>query len=204
MEAFILNIFTFPTIFYSGLLVLVILYWFSAVAGIVDIDSADADIDADTSTNALGSWLSKFKLDGIPLTITLSLIVLFSWVLCFLAVHFFYPLLPETWVQIMMGAWALVISPVIAALMVSPLVQPLKPLFKKQQVTSNTDLVGHYAIVRSGKVTATFGEAEFQDGGAGLIIKIRADEPNQIRRDDQVALLSYDAASSTYQVRGSK
>ncbi len=204
MEAFTHNIFTFPTVFFSGLLVLVIIYWLSAMVGVVDIDSGDADLDADTDTGILGGWLSKFKLDGIPLTITLSFIILVSWVLCFLAVHFIYPMLPETWVQIMVGFWALVITPVVAALIISPLLQPLKPLFKKQRVTSNTDLVGQYAIVRSGKVTATFGEAEFQDGGAGLIIKVRADEPNQIRRGDQVALLSHDAAGSTYHVRGSK
>lgn len=205
MAAFIQNILTFPTVFYSGLLLLVVLYWLSAVLGVVDIDSADvdADLDADADTDVFAGWLSRFKLDGIPLTITLSFIVLVSWVICFLAIHFIYPLLPETWIQIMVGFWVLIIAPVIAALMVSPLLQPLKPLFRKQLVTSNTDLVGQYAMVRSGKVTATFGEAEFKDGGAGLIIKIRAAEPNQISRGDQVALLSYDAASGTYQVRGS-
>lgn len=204
MEAFTHNIFTFPTVFYSGLLALVTLYWFSAIVGVTDIDSGDADPGADTDTGVLGDWLSKFKLDGIPLTITLSCIILTSWILCFLAVHFIYPLLPETWIQIMVGFWVLIITPVIAALFISPLLQPIKPLFKKLNVTSNTDLVGQYAIVRSGKVTATFGEAEFQDGGAGLIIKVRANEPNQISRGDQVALLSYDAAGGTYHVRGSK
>lgn len=206
MAAFLQNIFMFPTIFYSGLLVLVALYWLSAIVGVVDIDSADADIDVDAEGNNgfLANWLTRFKLDGIPLTLSLSLIILASWVLCFLAVHFIYPLLPETWVQIMVGFWVLVITPVLAAMLLSPLLQPLKPLFKKQAVTSNTDLVGQYAIVRSGKVTATFGEAAFQDGGAGLIVKVRAAEPNSISRGDQVALLSYDAASNTYQVRGGK
>ena len=50
MEAFTHNIFTFPTVFYSGLLVLVILYWISAMVGVVDIDSGDADLDADNDT----------------------------------------------------------------------------------------------------------------------------------------------------------
>ncbi|MEZ5536788.1 MAG: DUF1449 family protein [Thiolinea sp.] len=210
MVAFIQNILMFPTVFYSGLLLLVILYWLSAVLGIVDIDVADADtdididIDVDGDTGMAGGWLTRFKLDGIPLTITLSLIILVSWVLCFLAVHFLYPLLPETWVQILVGFWVLVIAPVIAALFISPLLQPLKPVFKKQSVTRNADLVGQYATVRSGKVTAGFGEAVFKDGGAGLIIKIRATEPNHISRGESVALISYDAASGCYQVRGSK
>lgn len=202
MEAFIQDIFTFPTIFYGGLLILVILYWLSAVVGVIDIEALEGDLDIDTDSEASGlaGWLTKFKLDGIPLTMTASLVILVSWVLCFLAVHFIYPLLPGGWVQIAMGFWILLITPVIAAMLISPLLQPLKPLFQTLPEKSAADLVGQYAVVRSGKVTATMGEADFQDGGAGLILKIRSEEPNQIKRGNRVKLKKYDQNNNTYQV----
>ncbi|MGB0845352.1 MAG: hypothetical protein ACPGSM_01460 [Thiolinea sp.] len=202
MAGFIEGIFTFPTVFYGGLLVLVVLYWLSAIFGIAEVDSFDGDMDleAEGDASGLSGWLTKFKLDGIPLTITLSLIILASWVLCFVAVHYIYHLLPAVWIKILVGFWLLLIAPVIAAVLISPILQPLKPLFKKLPEQRAANLVGQYAVIRTGKVTATMGEADFQDGGAGLILKVRAAEPNAFKRGDRVKLKSYDIDSSTYQI----
>ncbi len=202
MDTFLHNIFTFPTVFYSGLLVLVMLYWLSAVLGFADMDvfDGDVDIDADSGAGFIATWLTRFKLDGIPLTITLSFVILGAWMLSFLAVHFLYTLLPEGWVQIAIGFWVLLLAPVVAAIAVSPLLQPLKPLFKKLPEKNADSLLGHYVIVRSSKVTATFGEADLADGGAGLILKIRAAEPNDFQRGDKAMLHSYNAAANTYNV----
>jgi hypothetical protein len=206
VAGFIAGIFTFPTVFYSGLLVLVVLYWLVASSGLGDFDSADSDLAIDTDLDIADSSLSvngilaKFNLDGIPLTITLSFIILVSWILSFLAVFFIYPMLPAGWVQIAIGLWILVLAPVVAAIFVSPLLQPLKPIFKKQPVKHAKDLIGQYVKVRSGKVTATVGEAVLEDGGAGLILKIRCAEPNKIVRGDLVKLYSHDQATGIYQI----
>lgn len=202
MDTFLHNVFTFPTVFYSGLLVLVVLYWLSAVVGFADVDvfDGDVDLDVDADPGFIASWLTRFKLDGIPLTITLSFVILGAWILSFLAVHFLYPILPEGWVQIAIGFWVLLLAPVIAAILVSPLLQPLKPLFKKLPEKNAASLLGRYVIVRSSKVTTAFGEADLADGGAGLILKIRAAEPNAFKRGDKVMLHSYDPASNTYNI----
>lgn len=203
MAQFTQELLVFPTIFYGALLIIVVLYWLSTILGAFELDVLDGDIELETDTDASGvaAWLSKFRLEGIPLTITLSLIILFSWILCFVATHFIYPVLPESWIQILIGFWILIITPVIAAVLVSPLLQPLKPIFKKSPIKSATDFTGQFATVRSGKVTADFGEAELSDGGAGLILKIRSAEPNNIKRGDQVKLHSYEAGSNSWQVR---
>ena len=205
MTEFIQQLLTFPTVFYGALLIVVVLYWLSTVLGVAELDVLDGDVEldggSDSEASGLSAWLSKFKLDGIPLTITLSLIILFSWVLCFIAVHFIYPLIPESWVQVLVGFWILLIAPVIAAVGISPVLQPLKPLFRKSAVKSAADFTGQFATVRSGKVTASFGEAELDDGGAGLIFKIRSAEPNSIKRGDRVKLHAYEADSNTWQVR---
>jgi len=134
---FIAGIFTFPTVFFSGLLVLVLLYWLVAGFGLGDFESSEGDIALDTdldvgeSSISVSGLLSKFKLDGIPLTISLSFIILASWVLSFLAVYFIYPMLPSGWVQIAIGAWILLLAPVVSAIIVSPLLQPFKSIFGK-------------------------------------------------------------------------
>jgi hypothetical protein len=206
VSEFITGIFTFPTVFFSGLLVLVLFYWLTAVFGISSFETAegdvafDADLDASDGTFNIANLLSKFRLDGIPITISLSFIILASWVLSFLAVYFIYPVIPQGWIQISVGVWILLLAPVLAATIVSPLLQPLKPIFKKLPEKRAVDLVGQYVTVRSGKVNATFGEAVFQDGGAGLILKIRCPDENEIKRGDSVKLFSFDKVTHTYQI----
>lgn len=206
MVGFITGIFTFPTVFYSGLLFLVLFYWLIAGFSLGDFESTEGDVALDTDLDVTDSslsftgLLSKFKLDGIPLTISLSFIILASWVISFLAVYFIYPMLPSGWVQIAIGVWILVLAPVVGATLISPLLQPLKPIFKHQPVKRSKDLIGQTVTVRSGKVTATVGEALLQDGGAGLILKIRCAEPNLIARGDSVKLYSHDQTTGIYQV----
>lgn len=206
MSGFITGIFTFPTVFFTGLLVLVLLYWLTAVLGISSFDTADGDVAFDTDLDitdapfSIANLLSKFKLDGIPVTICLSFIILASWVVSFVAVHFLYPMIPEGWIQIAVGVWILLLSPVLSATIISPLLQPLKPIFKKTPEKRAVDLVGQYVTVRSGKVSATAGEAVFHDGGAGLILKIRCSDENEIKRGDSVKLFSFDQVTSTYQI----
>ena len=210
MSDFIAGIFTFPTVFYSGLLVLVLLYWLVAGFGLGDFEGSEGDVALDTdldigeSSLSVSSLLSKFKLDGIPITISLSFIILASWVLSFLAVYFIYPMLPSGWVQIAIGAWILILAPVVGAIIVSPLLQPLKPIFKRQPQQQAKDLIGKTVKVRSGKVTATVGEAVLQDGGAGLILKIRCTVDNTIARGDLVRLQSLDQVTGFYQVTPAK
>lgn len=61
-------------------------------------------------------------------------------------------------------------------------------------------LVGKLAIVRSAHVAENKGEAVLEDGGAGLILQIRAPETENIKRGDSVIIISYDASTHSYQV----
>lgn len=203
MMTFIDVMLTFPTILYTVLLIVVILFWSSAIFGLADIDILDADIEVDTETSssALASWLTKFKLDDIPFTITLSLIILFSWILGFLGVYFIYPYLSPVWVQAAIGFWLLILAPILSTMIVSPMLQPIRPLFKKQVAQNAESLIGKVAIVRSGKVTADFGEGTLDDGAAGLILRIRKAEPNDIERGHRVVLQAYDATDHSYTIR---
>ena len=53
--------------------------------------------------------------------------------------------------------------------------------------------------VPSPQVTPTQGQAALEDGGAGLILQVRA-EAGQFKRDDRVVLVDYLAAQNAYRV----
>ena len=61
-------------------------------------------------------------------------------------------------------------------------------------------MLGQVAIVRSSRVDRLFGEASFDDGGAGLIIKVRAMNDQVFKRGDRVVLLEFVAQENIYKV----
>lgn len=207
MTDFLNNAFAFPTLFYTGLLILTVLYWLVSSLGFSDVDMSEGiefespDI-ADTS-----GWLSKFKLDGIPMTISISFVIFLSWVICFIAVHYYQDKISNDLVEIFVGIWIIILAPFISAPIVGTLLTPLKPFFRKLKESAEgrkaDSLIGYLAIVRTNKVTMDFGDAEIDDEGANLILKIRAEEPNDYKRGDKVIITEYSADENTYRVRAS-
>ena len=80
------------------------------------------------------------------------------------------------------------------------LCRPLRPLFLKLQATTSKSVLGQIAVVRSGRVTLQHGEAVLEDGGAGLILRVRADEARGFKRGDRVVLLEYLEGEHAYRV----
>ena len=202
MENFLHISFTFPTALYTGLLAIVTIYWLFSVIGFFDLDVLDVDLDVDTESNLslLGNFLNKFRLEGVPVTISLSLIILLSWLLCFLMVYYFSAQISAEWLRVVLGLWIIILIPLLTAPLVAIIITPLKPLFKGHNAQSSYDIIGKIAIVRSSKVTTSFGEAKFNDGAAGLILKIRCEYVNTLQRGDAVTLKKYNSGQHTYLV----
>ena len=101
MDPFYQNISSFPTLIYTILLVVCVIYWAGAVLGFVDIDIIDLDLEGfDTSgadvggdsshstPDVLAGLMLRFGLNGVPVTVSLSIVVLIGWLLCYYAVYF--------------------------------------------------------------------------------------------------------------------
>jgi len=54
--------------------------------------------------------------------------------------------------------------------------------------------------VRTGSVTGTFGEALLEDGGAGLVVRVRVDRELPVKRGDQMLIVDYDEAKESFLV----
>jgi len=206
MSEFINNILSFPTLFYTGLLALVILYWLASSFGLSDMDFGEgADIDGSDIAEGGSGWMNKLKLDGIPLTISISLVIFMSWVICYVVVHFYQDKITDNFIQIFVGLWILVLAPLISAPIIGTLLSPLKPFFQRLKEDGEgrkaDSLIGHLATIRTNKVTMSFGDAEIDDAGANLILKVRAEEPNDLKRGDSVVITEYNDVENTYRVR---
>lgn len=212
MDRFYQIVCTFPTVIFSVVLLLCIFYWVLAVLGLVEIDALDFDIpdidgegvslqnDALSNLNVMAGLLVKLGLNGVPFPVVLSFIALLGWAFSFLLVYFIYPLVPGAVLEFLVGFVILVFALYVSALTTARIIKPMRPIFKASNQQYQKQILGQTAVVRTGEVTPEFGEATLEDGGAGLIIKVRSFNNETFHRGDKVVLLEHNKVDNTYKV----
>lgn len=194
---------SFPTVVFTVLLIFSVLYWILTVLGLVGVEVLDFDVgDADSvnSLNVFSGLLFKLGLNGVPVTIVLSLIAMFGWLITFNIVYFVFSYIPFAWLQFLAGIPVLLLVFYISAMITAFLIKPLRPIFIASNQEVQKQILGQTAIVRTGEVSHTYGEAYLEDGGAGLIIKVRSYKEEVFKRGDKVVLLEYVASENIYRV----
>lgn len=211
MDPFYQNIASFPTVFFTFFLGLSFLYWLIAMLGWVEIDALDFDIpdlDGDLGVNtdngmsnpdALAGLMLKLGLNGVPVTIIVSIISLIGWLICYYLVHFLMPWVPDGILRYVIGIPILLGSLYLAALLTAQIIRPLRPLFKETTQSAKA-IIGQIAVVRTSTVDESFGEAIMEDGGAGLLLKVRATGDTTFKKNDRVVLFEYLAEQGVYRV----
>jgi hypothetical protein len=197
MELFLHTSLSFPTVLLSFLLCVAILYWLVAALGLVDVELLDGD---DTALEGLAGLLLKCGLNGVPVTLVLTLLFFFAWLGCYFVQLLILDPLPLGLLRYPLGLLVSVGAVIGAVPLVALLIRPLRPLFRKLESTDSRSLLGQRVLVRSGRVTEQHGEAMLENGGAGLILRIRAEASREFKRGDRVVLLEYLPEPHAYRV----
>ena len=205
MDPFYQNISSFPTVIFTFVLAICVLYWLFAVLGVVDIDVLDIDADFDlgneaTSVNALAGIMLKFGLNGIPVTIILTFLSLFGWLASYYIMHFLSPFIPAGMLHYSFGLLVLFVAFWFSVFLTAIIIVLLRPLFQKVEQQTIKRVLGKTAVVRTSKVTDSFGEAFLDDGGAGLILKVRSSKDKSFVKGDKVVLVEYLENENIYKV----
>lgn len=211
MNPFYEIISSFPTVFFSVFLLLCIFYWCFAVLGMIEIDVFDFDtpdidiaLDADgeplTDLSVMAGVLFKFGLNGVPISIIVSIISLLGWFFSFLVVYYIFPYVPGDILKVIAGIGVLLAVLYISAIITAYIIKPLRPIFLATNQDTQKVILGQTAVVRTGEVNKKFGEAFLEDGGAGLILKVRSYKDEVFKKNDRVVLLEYVKESNIYKV----
>ena len=203
MEIFLQSALSFPTVLFSFLLCVAILYWCVAAVGILDVDLLDIEADSaldNVQPEGLAGLLLKLGLNGVPVTLVLTLLFFFAWMASYFVELLLLRHLPLGLLRYPLGLLISAGALVVAVPICAALCRPLRPLFRKLEATTTKSVLGQTAVVRSGRVTLSHGEAVLEDGGAGLILRVRADEARGFTRGDRVVLLEYLAGEHAYRV----
>jgi hypothetical protein len=202
MTEFLQTALSFPTLPYSILLAFCVIYWLLAATGLVDIDGLDGLLggDGDSSHGSDGAgMLARLGLGGVPLMLMLTILAFFGWMTCYFVQLLVLQHLPGP-LRLLGGIATLVGALVPGVLITSLLLRPLRKLIVKLRPPELPSVLGRVGTVISPEVDSNQGRAEVADGGAGLILQVRAAAPTTFARGDRVVVLEHDAAANTYLV----
>jgi hypothetical protein len=203
----------FPTVVFTIALGICLVYWLFVLLGALDIELFGHDVDVSGAGKAIGggghdagggpdldadgggAW-DVLGLGTVPLTISISFIVLIAWCTSLLVMHYAGD---HDWLRAVMVPGALIVSLPIAGL----LARPLAPVFRLRDGKSNREYIGHLCTITTGHVDDHFGQANVEDGGTVLVISVRCDKPGALGRGHKALIIDFDLARQAYVVEPS-
>lgn len=239
MSAFLEAAFGFPAVIFTILLVPVVLYWLLAIVGFIDLDFGDADLDLDLDADAdldvdadagaeadgaseglLTGWWNALGLASVPITVSLSLIVVFGWFAALLVTGLINELGLTAIVRLLVGLGVLFLAFCFGAVGAAIAGRPLARLFETTYAERRSDFVGRTCVIKSSKVTDDMGQAEAADPtGATVLVPVRplpetheADMPGgvaarrsaaaELRYGETALIVEYDRDAEVFLVTG--
>ena len=175
----------------------------------IDVINIDTDIDLNansshTTPDVLAGLLIKFKLVGVPVVITLSIIIMLGWFICYFLAHFLLSSVDNGLLRFILGIPIVAASLVAAAWLTTFVMQPIRKIFNRTTEQAHKHILGQRAVVRTSRVDDNFGEATLDDGGAGLILKIRSNGEDQFTKGDRVVIFERLNNDNVYRVISEK
>ncbi|MFI7543143.1 hypothetical protein [Actinoplanes sp. NPDC049599] len=165
---------SFPAVIFTPLLVVVIGYWLVVIVGGADPDGDGGDTD--------GGFLG---FGGVPASVVLSVLVAVAWFAA-LAGGELLGAVPAG--LVLAGAIA------VAWLVARLAVLLLRRFLPTGAEPSRADFVGMTCVVRTGRVTATFGQAEVHSpDGSSALVQVRQAGNDDLRAGTVAVLYDFDA-----------
>lgn len=188
----------FPTVIYSTLLGIVVVYWIVGMLGLIDLDYSgdaeldlDVDSDVDVSIGGLTGLLLTFGLTGVPFTLVISIIILICWLISFYLQFYLLTWLSDGWLYYLAGAVSDFIVFLISLPITAIVIRPLKGMFKSVEAASNHNLVGSDATIATSTVSEIFGQARLLNNGAEILVDVRCDPEHTFKLGDKVLVIKY-------------
>lgn len=224
MEQFLATAFAFPTLVFTVGVLFSLCYWMLVMFGALDLDfgvegdvgdldvggdlgdvgdvggDIDAGGDVGDAADGIGaegasSLSSILSLRKAPLTVSLSLLFFFGWMICY-GLSRYAGLVPGP--ELLGNLAVFGASTAIAWPIASIISAPIGRLFASNPAPSKRVLVGKVARIKIHADAGGHGQATL-DNGSGSLLRVRcSDAP--LTKNAKVLLLDYDAEADVYDV----
>ncbi|WP_200208734.1 OB-fold-containig protein [Micromonospora coerulea] len=195
MGGFFATALSFPTVLFSFLLLVVVGYWLLVLTGVLDLGD---DLDAD---GVPGGVLAGLGLGNVPSTVAFSLLVAVAWFVCLAGTALLdgLGLGAVARIAVLVGV---LLAAVLCAWAVTRLVAvPLSRLFPTGTESSRHAFVGSLCTIRTGQVTADFGQAEVTaPDGSSAIVQVRQPGAEPLCAGSSALIYDYDVEGEFFWV----
>ncbi|MCA1275088.1 hypothetical protein ACIPQH_33705 [Streptomyces rubiginosohelvolus] len=166
MDEFLSAAIGFPAVIFGAALVVIVCFWLLVLFGAAGHDSFDADLD----TGPVG-------LGGVPVAVSVSLLIVFAWFGSLTGTVLLRQSDTGSATRAVLAVAVLAGSLLLAWGAVRLLVHRFRRFFPAEPPPSRLDFVGSVCTIRTGTVTATFGQAEVvsRDGSTAIVQVRRAE-----------------------------
>jgi hypothetical protein len=179
MSAFLVAALSLPTVVFTALLGLFLVYALLTILGALDLEWLDHTFDLDDT-----GWDA-----GVPLAVILGVSCVFAWLTSFAAMRF----LPETaLVKLGVGLGSAALGAMLGGLVC----RPFRRFFVTAEGPHRQALVGKICTIRSLKVSDDTGTAELGD----ITAEVRCFRENELTIGSKAIVYDYDAQQGTYHV----
>lgn len=179
MSAFLAAALSLPTVVFTVLLGLFLVYALATILGALDIEWLDGALDIDDT-----GWDA-----GVPLAVVLGVSCVFAWLTSLAAMKF----LPETvFVKLAVGLGATALG----ALLGGFVCRPFRRFFITTEGPRRQALVGKICTIRSLRVSDAAGTAELGD----ITAEVRCFRENDLTIGSKAIVYDYDSDQGTYHV----
>ena len=220
----------FPTVVFTIVLGIVLMYWVFVLLGALDVDLFGGDVDVDVSGAAKGigdvltggakGGAEAFHADahaggdadadvdggGLWHGLGLGDVPVTISVSLIATLSWVGSLLVMHYIAGTAGwqrAIVLVVAIAVALPIAALLVRPLAPVFAVKEAKSNADYIGHGCTITTGSVDDNFGQATVEDGGTVLVIQVRCELKGKLARGDKALIIEFDQGRQAYVVEPS-
>ena len=218
MIEFLHQIMAFPSVFYTALLAVVLVYWVFVIVGALDIDLihfdgvGDGAVEGamDGAADAAGhahdglveglSLASFLGLRKAPFTVIASLLILASWTFCILGMQYLAPVLDGLLPPVVSAGVVAVLAFVMALPLTGITARPLAPLFETHRAGRRDDLVGRTCRIETGNVDGRFGLATVEEDGGWMKVHVICEQRNTLQRGDEALIIAYDPEREVFKV----
>ncbi|MFE4380701.1 hypothetical protein [Streptomyces cyaneofuscatus] len=162
----------FPAVIFGAALVVVVCFWLLVLAGAADQHSFDSDLDSGT-----------VGFGGVPVTVSVSLLVVVAWFGSLSGTVLLHRVPASGTTRAVLAVAVLAASLFLAWGTVRLLAHLFRRYFPAEPPPSRKDFVGRVCTIRTGSVSAVFGQAEVAaaDGSTAIV---------QVRQAPRVARLA--------------
>ncbi len=158
------------------------------------MDAAEGDLSEQSSGGLLAGILTIMGVRGVPLTVVGTFIVLWAWILSYLATRLFGSLAATA----IFGLVIALASGLSACVLAAMTTRPLRKLFVTQSAPRRASLVGKMCTVLSARVDDHSGRGEIEDGGAGFVAEVRCTSDNDFVRGSQALVYRYESEQEIF------